>query len=316
VEDLYAIVSNQPGKPMTTRSRYDELHDRYHAILTTKAGTRYEMLAALVFKALEEKNTVIHDIKLVGASDVAHQIDVTVETNGSKRRVVIECKDYDISGDKIGLDIIRSFRSVLEDTDADEGIVITCNGFTSEAQKFAKAKDIKLVILRKFEEADMQGRIKTVVVNLIVQAPKAPTVTLSLSAENQRLMTEECQRIGIQGGVSNTDAVFFVRASERVQFNEFLSARMREATTGRWDAKRHDVTVSPDGWALQVERGPLIAFDAIVITFEMDEQRHQIQITSDRIAELILSGFGAADIIIFGDQLERKKIDPETGEIH
>jgi hypothetical protein len=310
------MVSNQPGIPMTKRSRYDELHDRYHAILTTKAGTLYEMLAALVFKALEEKNTVIHDLKLVGASDVAHQIDVTVETNGNKRRVLIECKDYDISGDKIGLDIIRSFRSVLEDTQADEGIVITCNGFTSEAQKFAKAKDIKLVILRKFEDADMQGRIKTVVVNLIVQAPKTPTATLSLTAENQMLMNEECQRIGIQGGISNTDAVYFARSGERVQFNEFLSARMREATAGRWDAKRHDVTVPPDGWALQVERGPLIAFDAIVISFEMDERRHQIQITSDRIAELILSGFGAADIIIFDDQLERRKIDTETGEIH
>lgn len=300
---------------MTMRSRYDELHDRYHAILTTKAGTRYEILAALVFKALEEKNTVIHDMKLVGVSDVAHQIDVTVEASGNKRRVLIECKDYDISGEKIGLDIIRSFRSVLEDTQADEGIVITCNGFTSEAQKFAKATDIKLAILRKFEVADMEGRIKTVVVDLVVQTPKTPTATLSISVENQRLMTEECQRIGIQGGVSNTDAVYFVRAGERVQFNEFLSARMREAMAGSWDVQRHDVTVSPDGWTLQVEHGPLIAFDAIVISFEMDEQSHQIQITSDRIAELILSGFGSADIIIFGDQLERRRIDTETGEI-
>ena len=47
----------------------------------------------------------------------------------------------------------------------------------------------------------------------------------------------------------------------------------------------------------------------------MDEQIHQIKITSDRIAELILSGFGENDIIIFGDQLEGRKIDPETGAI-
>lgn len=300
---------------MTTRSRYDELHDRYHAILSTKAGTRYEILAALVFKALEEKNTVIHDLKLVGASDVAHQIDVTIETNGRKHRVVIECKDFDISGSKIGLDIIRNFRSVLEDTHVDEGIVITCNGFTSDAQKYAKAKNIKLVILRKFEDADMQGRVKTIVVNLVVQTPKTPTATLSLSAENQRLLNQECQRIGIHGGVSNTDEVYFVRAGERVQFNEFLTARMREAIAARRDAQRHDVAVPPDGWAIQVEHGPLIAFDAITISFDMNEHKHQIQITSDRIAELILSGFGGADIIIFGDQLERRKIDTVTGEI-
>jgi hypothetical protein len=58
---------------MTQRSRYDELHDRYHALLTTKAGTRYEMLAAMVFKILEDKNIVIHDLKLVGdGSEEAH----------------------------------------------------------------------------------------------------------------------------------------------------------------------------------------------------------------------------------------------------
>jgi hypothetical protein len=101
---------------MPKRSRYDELHDRYNTILTTKGGTRYEIVAAFVFKALEEQDTVIHDLSLVGESDVAHQIDVLVERNGVKHRVLIECKDFDISGEKIGLDIIRNFRSVLEDT--------------------------------------------------------------------------------------------------------------------------------------------------------------------------------------------------------
>src|SRR5262249_1709328 len=66
------------------RSRYDELHDKYHKILTTKAGTRYEQLAALVFKALQDKNAVIHDMELAGEDpEVKHQIDVTVEIAGN-----------------------------------------------------------------------------------------------------------------------------------------------------------------------------------------------------------------------------------------
>lgn len=300
---------------MVDRSRYDELHDRYHAILSTKAGTRYEVLAAFVFKALEGKNTVIHDLKLTGSSDVAHQIDVSIEANGTRRRVLIECKDFDISGDKIGLDIIRNFRSVLEDIQADEGIVLTCNGFTSDAQKYAKAKNIKLVILRKFEDADMQGRIKTIVVNLIARRPTNPRVTVSFSEENQKVFGRECQRIGISDGVSNTDPVHFVRGEERIQFNQFLTARMNTAMANRKDSQVLSVSVSPDGWAIQVETGPLIVFDAILISFEMDVQTSQFQITSDRIAELILSGFGASDIIIFGDQLERRKIDASTGEV-
>jgi hypothetical protein len=137
---------------MPKRSRYDELHDRYHTIRTTKAGTRYEVLAAFVFKALEERDAVIHDLSLMGDSEVAHQIDVSVEKNGIKRRVLLECKDDNLSGDKVGLGILRDFRSVLEDTKADEGIVVACNGFTKDAQKYAKAKGIKLVVLRAFEK--------------------------------------------------------------------------------------------------------------------------------------------------------------------
>jgi hypothetical protein len=300
---------------MPKRSRYDELHDRYNTILTTKGGTRYEILAAYVFKALEEQDTVIHDLSLVGESEVAHQIDVLVERNGVKRRVLIECKDFDISGDKIGLDILRNFRSVLEDTKADEGMVVTCNGFTSEAQKYAKAKGIKLVVLRAFEQADMTGRIKTFIVNLHVITPKTPTATVSLSDASQRLLAEECAKAGLNGGVSIADPVYFVRGGERFQFNDFLTSKMRTAMRAANPHETHIVSVPPDGWSIQVGGGVLIPFDAIQVTFEMDEQIHQIKITSDRIAELILSGFGEDDIVIFGDQLERRKIDPDTGTI-
>jgi hypothetical protein len=37
--------SNLVSSP--SRSRYDELHDRYHTLLSTKAGTRYERLEAV-----------------------------------------------------------------------------------------------------------------------------------------------------------------------------------------------------------------------------------------------------------------------------
>jgi hypothetical protein len=75
-------------------------------------------LAALVFRFLEEHTVVIHDLKLVGDdSDVNHQIDVLIEKDGDHRDVLVECKDFDISGDPVGLDILRNFRSVIEDTE-------------------------------------------------------------------------------------------------------------------------------------------------------------------------------------------------------
>src|SRR5450755_998973 len=98
------------------RSKYDELHDQYQAILTTKTGTRYERLAAVVFAAMERDGVVIHDLGVLGAvSGVEHQIDVHIEKNGVKRRVLIECKDFDVSGDPVGLGIVRDFQGVLSD---------------------------------------------------------------------------------------------------------------------------------------------------------------------------------------------------------
>jgi Restriction endonuclease len=164
---------------MVSRSRYDELHNKYHKILTTKSGTRYERLAALVFKALEEQNAIIHDLKLAGDDpEVKHQIDVTIEIEGVPKRKIIECKDFDVSGEKVGLGIVRNFRSVVEDTKADEGIILSCNGFTEDAKKYALSKSIKLAVLRLFETRDIDGRITKIIVGIIFQRPTNPKVSL------------------------------------------------------------------------------------------------------------------------------------------
>ena len=146
---------------MSESSKYDEIHDRYWNSTTTKSGTRYERLVACVIKSLNKYNHITHDVKLIGASKVSHQIDVTIETPGNRKRLLIECKDFDISGNKVDLSIVRNFWGVVDDTEPDEAIIITCNGFTREAQKYAKHKGIKLAILREFTEADMACRIKT-----------------------------------------------------------------------------------------------------------------------------------------------------------
>ena len=49
-----------------------------------------------------------------GTSQVPHQIDVVIEAEGKTKRVLIEAKDFDKTGKKIGLPIVRDFRSVVE----------------------------------------------------------------------------------------------------------------------------------------------------------------------------------------------------------
>lgn len=300
---------------MTARSRYDELHDRYHAILTTKAGTRYERLAALVFKILEDRNVVIHDLKLIGDSSVAHQIDVSIDMDGKRRRVIIECKDFDLSGQKVGLDILRGFRSVIEDTQAEEGIVLTCIGYTKDAQKYAKAKNIKLAVLREIRDDDLEGLIQTLIVTLHIQSNRNNATTVSMSQASLDVFVAETARLGIHGRIHSYHPVFFVRGSDRIGFTHFLSEEVNNRPATKNESGRWEVKTQPDRWSLQVENGPLISFDYIITTYDVDTQLIPIKVTSDRIAELVVTGLGEDDIIIFGDQIERRKIDAMTGEI-
>lgn len=287
--------------------------------LSTKAGTRYERLAALVFKALDMQSAVIHDLKLAGEGEgVRHQIDVTIDQAGTKRRILLECKDFDLSGKKVGIGIARDFRSVLEDTGADEGWIVTCVGFTEDAAAYAKSKGIKLLLLRAFEEEDMEGRIKEIHVKMRVVFPTNHTINVALNSAAQSKFEEELRRINGENGVNSFDPVYLVGAGSREQINDVVAAAMNAEIDLEADAHREGESrkfvVMPEGRMIEVAGGPLIPFEGIVGRFDIGVETHTFEVRSKRIAELLLQGFGDRDMIIFGDQLESLTIDSDTGE--
>ena len=299
-----------------SRSRYDELYDKYDKILTNKSGTRYERLAAFVFKALSERDAVIHDLKVIGESDVKHQIDVHLTVRGVERKVLVECKDFDISGDKVGLDIVRNFWAVLEDTRADEGFIITCNSFTEDAQKFAKAKGVKLAILRLFQEEDWAGRIRTVVTKLIAVSPANARMTIFVPDEVEKTrFAKSAATLMSPGGIAIQDPVYLIKDSQRIQFNEFMSKHVLQAIPLKGTPEAAKIRIPSDGWKIQIKEEQPIFFDGVEISFDIQQKEFESIVTSDRVAELLLSGFGSDDLLIFGDQLERRKINPDTGAV-
>jgi hypothetical protein len=132
-----------------------------------KTGTAYERLAALVFYLLNGKTTV-HDLRLRGASGVLHQVDVTVGDKAERKRVLIECKDYD---KPVGLGLVRSFFGVVEDLRPDEAFVVTTDRFTAPARRYAEAKGITLAVLRPPRDEDWDGLVKQINLRLEMTAP-------------------------------------------------------------------------------------------------------------------------------------------------
>jgi hypothetical protein len=301
------------------RSRYDELHDKYDSILTTKQGTRYERLAAIVFKILEDNNVVIHDVQLRGASDVPHQIDVHIERDGRSRHLIIECKDFDISDNKVGLDIVRNFWAVAADTTVDEALILACTGFTADAAKFAKAKGIKLAVLRIFEDADWEGRFRTIDVNIIALTRKNWSMSINVASEEARrdlaIATRSFNREDV---LTYVDPVFMVKGEYREPLTTFIDDCSRDKERNeRLPSASDKVTlrIRSDGWRLEINNHSPISFNSIDVSYEMGRIKSRISVTSKRVAELLVSGLGEADIVIFDDQLERHKIDAATGEV-
>ena len=296
------------------RSRYDELHDRFDPIKTGKAGTRYERLAAMVLKALHERDVVVHDISLRGDSTVPHQIDVSIQRDSESRRMIVECKDFDLREAKVGLDIVRSFRSVLEDTGADEAVIVTCVGYTREARIYAKAKGIKLAVLRSFEESDKAGRIQKITLNFQVRGTiRLEIDMLGMDQANHERFNAEMAAAGLASGVRQDSPVHFVKQSESIAFNEFLTMRANEHGEGKTQGE-YAMRLRPDGWQISVAGGAPINFDFADIRYFYANETEVSEITSGRIAELILTDFVNTDLVIFDDQLHRHKIG-EDGSV-
>ena len=121
-----------------------------------------ELVNAGVVKTTEVK----HNIKLTGKSGQEHQIDVywEYEITGVKRKVVIECKNYNRT---IPVGKVRDFFGVLYDLNNVAGIMVTKVGYQEGAKKFASHYGINLMELRTPNEGE--GIIGETILNFDTQ---------------------------------------------------------------------------------------------------------------------------------------------------
>ncbi len=297
-------------------STYDKLHDQYQTLSgPRRAGIKYERLAALVFKSLEEKGAVIHDLKLTGYSEVKSQIDVIIEDpTGSQRRLLIECKDFDISGNDVGIDIIRGFWAVVDDIKSTDAMIITCNGFTAPAMQYAAYKKIKLAILRKVTPVD----------NLITNICLDLKCILSTDIHIEylfpnKLIVDELNRCLLENGIDDpcSSEVYLDGLFGRVRVIDFVHMKINEYRHENLRQDSGKISINLEGCHIIVKEKHRFPINAARITFDDKVFRKRFESYSKRIAELILSILedGREDLIIFGDELEKFQIDPKTHEV-
>jgi hypothetical protein len=198
----------------------DLVYDRLLAEEKLKTGTKYERLAAVVFRDLTG-NTTVHDLRLRGESGVAHQIDAVVGPNS--RRILVEAKDYERP---VGLAVVRNFSAVVADIDPDDAYIVTTERFTRDAVKFAKATGIQLAVLRPMRDEDWQSLVTRVSLTLRMTALIGPpNVTWQLHPDDAaRLADADGAR-----GLTDTNAIELSDASgHRRPFKPIIDQQLQE----------------------------------------------------------------------------------------
>ena len=124
----------------------------------------YEELVKDIYQLLGRSSGVTiecwgYSCKVLGKSKVNHQIDIlTSHSDGIHTyKTAIECKYWDR---KVPKDDVMKLSEIISDADIEKGVLVSKSGFTPDARRIAKSKNISLVELRKPVDKDWNDSLK------------------------------------------------------------------------------------------------------------------------------------------------------------
>jgi Restriction endonuclease len=144
-------------------------------MMSKNTGKQYESLTQRMFQAILEQDgvrnvSVQQDVELEGRT-ATHQIDVfwEFEQAGIRHQVVVQCKDWNA---KVKQEQVFSLYAVLNDLPGQpRGVVVSKAGFQNGAREYAVAHGIILYELRAPTDADWEGFIQEIHIELQMLAP-------------------------------------------------------------------------------------------------------------------------------------------------
>jgi Restriction endonuclease len=137
--------------------------------------------------------------------------------------MLIEAKDYD---KPVGLAIVRDFSAVVADLGPDDAYIVTTERFTRDAIRFARAKNIKLAVLRPLRDEDWENLVQRVqLTNSITAMTGPPSVTWQLHPEDAgKISNAQAGR-----GLMQTDEIELCRENGQPEaFRPILEKQLRE----------------------------------------------------------------------------------------
>lgn len=235
----------------------------------------YESLTKYIYETLrKEYNIHIEgygpNCKVTGSSGVSHQIDVlTSESDGNHTyKTAIECKYWK---KKVTKDTVMKLLPILNDTDIERGIIVSKNGFTRDAQKFADHHNIKIVQLRESAKQDnIEDEIEFAIFDLFfkinINRPEITKIVVKTTEETEIILDENEQyQIFIKSAEGNKIRLF----DSIMVFKDFLHAQKPfQMTTKSYSYKNHKLIFRDDVYSLSS-----ITYTGLLTIINKDHQR-------------------------------------------
>ncbi|MBD8084488.1 restriction endonuclease [Chryseobacterium caseinilyticum] len=108
-----------------------------------KKGREYELLVERMYRSLEPNAIITHDDHIYDdRAKISRQIDVSIKYQfaGADHLIIVQAKDYKHNAN---ISVVDQFQKVIEDTNANKGILICSKGFSAAALNKAKSYGIE-----------------------------------------------------------------------------------------------------------------------------------------------------------------------------
>ncbi len=265
-------------------------------------NTEYEKLAQEIYQTLHRAEgiqtiDVQHNVKVKGKSGCEHQIDVYWEFKIADvaHRVAIEAKNY---GSEVPIGRVRDFFGALHDIGDIKGIMVTKVGYQRGAKAFADFYKIDLKELRYPEEQDWNGRVKTLVIEMVAFMPsivkREPLIDLQWLRDNNKIKEGEPVQITFSG-MSNEILITKISGERITDFHE-----MESNLPNHWkEEKNLEHTYQfADGFILTKNLG-MIKINGVKFTYDMVSSTTVTKSDGEKIAHAILKDVRTGQIKFF-----------------
>ena len=252
-----------------------------------KQGTKYERLAALVFKVLDANADVVNQV-ILRADDksASHEINVAINYGGQERSMLIECRDR---VDKVEEGDVRDFFGKLHHLQPDVGIMLSPTGFTKGAVDYANDEGIILGEFRPVAETDSWVRSIGVEMRLFIPGP--PSITDLEFVDPDQVSPLAGQKLHVDPYSDVWDA----SGDALGTLGELMAEAMKEADSGQMKAGRVEGAVSFDSARTIKLNGLDVGINGLKFYFDVHEAVEMLQVQESGVGEMILRQMSGAD---------------------